>query len=61
MISPLAYVDPEAQLGKNVEVGPFACIEKGVSSAITASLSRTPVFSKVPLWEAETLSTKTQS
>lgn len=30
MISPLAYVDPEAQLGKNVEVGPFACIEKGV-------------------------------
>lgn len=30
MISPLAYVHPEAKLGKNVEVGPFAYIEKGV-------------------------------
>lgn len=30
MISPLAYVDPEAQLGENVEIGPFAYIEKGV-------------------------------
>ena len=30
MISPLAFVDPEASLGKNVEVGPFAYIEKGV-------------------------------
>ena len=30
MISPLAYVDPQAQLGKNVEVAPFAYIEKGV-------------------------------
>ena len=24
MISPLAYVDPEAKLGKNVEIKPFA-------------------------------------
>lgn len=30
MISPLAYIDPNAQLGQNVEVGPFAYIEKGV-------------------------------
>lgn len=30
MISPLAYVHPEAKLGKNVEVGPFTYIEKGV-------------------------------
>lgn len=30
MISPLAYVDPEAKLGQNVEVGPCAYIEKGV-------------------------------
>ena len=28
MISPLAYVDPEAKLGKNVTVLPFAYIEK---------------------------------
>lgn len=31
MISPLAFVDPSAQLGKNVEVGPFAYIEKNVT------------------------------
>lgn len=30
MISPLAYVDPEAKLGKNVEVFPFAYIDKNV-------------------------------
>ena len=31
MISPLAFVDPAAQLGQNVEVGPFAYIEAGVT------------------------------
>ena len=31
MISPLAYVDPAAQLGQNVEVGPFAYIEADVT------------------------------
>ena len=30
MISPLAYVHPEAKLGKNVEVAPFAFIDKNV-------------------------------
>ena len=30
MISPLAYVDPEAKIGKNVTIQPFAYIEKGV-------------------------------
>lgn len=30
MISPLAYVDPSAQLGKDVIVHPFACIDKDV-------------------------------
>ena len=30
MISPLAYVDPSAKLGNNVEVKPFAYIEAGV-------------------------------
>lgn len=28
MISPLAYVDPSAKLGKNVTVHPFAYIDK---------------------------------
>lgn len=30
MISPLAYVDPSAQLGKDVIVHPFACIDRDV-------------------------------
>lgn len=30
MISPLAYVDPAAQIGKNVEIRPFAYIEGNV-------------------------------
>ena len=28
MISPLAYVDPSAKLGKNVTVHPFAYIDR---------------------------------
>ena len=30
MISPLAYVDPSAQIGQNVEIGPFCFIDKNV-------------------------------
>lgn len=30
MISPLAYVDPQARIGKNVEILPFAYIDKNV-------------------------------
>ena len=30
MISPLAYIDPNAQIGKNVEIGPFVFIDKNV-------------------------------
>lgn len=30
MISPLAYVDPAAQIGNNVEIGPFCYIDKNV-------------------------------
>lgn len=30
MISPLAYIDTEAKLGKNVTVHPFAYIDKNV-------------------------------
>ncbi len=30
MISPLAYIDPEAQIGNNVEIGPFVFIDKNV-------------------------------
>lgn len=30
MISPLAYIDPNAQIGKNVEIAPFVFIDKNV-------------------------------
>ncbi len=30
MISPLAYIDPDAKIGKNVEIGPFTFIDKNV-------------------------------
>ena len=30
MISPLAYIDPDAQIGENVEIGPFVFIDKNV-------------------------------
>ena len=30
MISPLAYIDPEAIIGENCEIGPFAYIDKNV-------------------------------
>ena len=30
MISPLAYIDPNAQIGNNVEIGPFVFIDKNV-------------------------------
>lgn len=30
MISPLTYIDPEAQIGENVEIGPFVFIDKNV-------------------------------
>ncbi|MBP3714192.1 MAG: acyl-ACP--UDP-N-acetylglucosamine O-acyltransferase [Phocaeicola sp.] len=30
MISPLAYIDPEAKIGQNVEIGPFCFIDKNV-------------------------------
>lgn len=30
MISPLAYVDPDAKIGNNVEIGPFCYIDKNV-------------------------------
>ena len=30
MISPLAYVDPSAKIGKNVTIHPFAFIDKNV-------------------------------
>ena len=30
-ISPLAFIDPSAQIGENCEIGPFCFIDKGVT------------------------------
>lgn len=30
MVSPLAYIDPEAKIGENVKIGPFCYIDKNV-------------------------------
>ena len=30
MISPLAYIHPEAKIGENVEIGPFCYIDRNV-------------------------------
>ena len=30
MISPLAYIHPEAKIGENVEIGPFCYVDRGV-------------------------------
>ena len=32
MISPLAYIHPEAKIGENVEIAPFVFIDKNVVS-----------------------------
>ena len=41
-IHPLAFVSPEAQLGENVEIGPYAYIDKDVVIGPDARLIGTP-------------------
>ena len=55
MISPLAYVDPEAKLGQNVEVGPFAYIEKGVVIGDNCVIKSHAGILKVQQWAVATL------
>lgn len=54
MISPLAYVDPEAKLGKNVTVLPFAYIEKNVEIGDDCVIMSYASIRKVLKWEKET-------
>ena len=51
MISPLAYIHPEAKIGENVEIGPFVYIDKNVVPIFyTVRVSVTEIlFSQVPL------------
>ena len=44
MISPLAYIHPEARIGENVEIGPFVFIDKNVVIAITTQSCLTPIY-----------------
>ena len=39
MISPLAYIHPEAKIGENVEIAPFVFIDKNVVIDFYVSLS----------------------
>ena len=41
MISPLAYIHPEAKIGENVEIGPFVFIDKNVVIATIIQLCPT--------------------
>ena len=42
MISPLAYVNPDAKIGKDVTIHPFAYIDKNVEIGDNCTI-RTPV------------------
>ena len=53
MISPLAYIDPEAKIGENVEIGPFVFIDKNV--VIGDNNVIMPTFCMVPVLEMETV------
>lgn len=54
MISPLAYVDPEAKLGKNVTVLPFAYIEKDVEIGDDCTIMSYASILKGTKWGKET-------
>ena len=38
MVSPLAYIHPEAKIGENVEIAPFVFIDKNVVIGETTRL-----------------------
>ena len=50
MISPLAYVDPEAKIGKNVTIEPFAYIEKDVEIGDDCVIMAYASVLKVHVW-----------
>lgn len=44
MISPLAYIHPEAKIGENVEIGPFVFIDKNVVIGDNNKSCLTPIY-----------------
>ena len=44
MISPLAYIHPEAKIGENVEIGPFVFIDKNVEIGDNNTILMPPSF-----------------
>ena len=60
MVSPLAYIHPEAKIGENVEIAPFVFIDKNVvigdNNKIMANVNRTSSFvEKNQLLRSETI------
>lgn len=53
MISPLAYVDSAAKIGKNVTIQPFAFIEGNVEIGDDCIIMSGAKFCTVPAWERE--------
>lgn len=47
MISPLAYIHPEAKIGENVEIAPFVFIDKNVVIGDNNKIMQTPTFCTV--------------
>ena len=38
-ISPLAFIDPEAKIGENCEIGPFCFIDKNVETDFATNVT----------------------
>mgnify|MGYP000656468269 FL=1 len=55
MISPLAYIHPEAKIGENVEIAPFVFIDKNVVIGDNNKIMLTPIFYMVHVLVTETL------
>ena len=54
MISPLAYIHPEAKIGENVEIAPFVFIDKNVVIGDNNKIMLTPIFYTVHVLVTET-------
>ena len=48
MISPLAYIHPEAKIGENVEIGPFVFIDKNVVIGDNNTIMPNPASGHLP-------------
>lgn len=61
MISPLAYIHPEAKIGENVEIGPFVFIDKNVEIGDNNTIMPNATILMVHVSAMETPSFREQS